>query len=234
MKFNEAKIFITFYALIVAVSGLTGCYPVHSIEKYPSKTEYYKKANSAFEGKTVEVSLLRSDSTFYAQDATIRNDSISLSPLKEWEQKTLHMKDVVITSNYYKDHDNLCARLKLSNGEIINGEFVIIHSDSTIDFKVLNSKTITLPLNEIKAIHYGNYRGIPTGFLLGVVGGITGGLIIKNAVKQDPHPGPNQQGSSLPHDDGMGAFVVSAVAGPIIGTTVGWFVGGRTTWEFNK
>lgn len=176
---NTSKQLTIFICIIIVSLLVTGCYPVHSIEKYPTKIEFYKEANSAFEGKEVEVSLMRSDSTFYAEHATINNDS-------------------------------------------------------TIDFKVFNGKTITLPSNEIKAVRYRNYRGIPTGFLLGVVGGIGGGAIIKNAVKQDPHPGPNQQVSTLPHNDGMDAFVISAVVGPVIGTAVGWFVGGRTTWEFNK
>jgi hypothetical protein len=221
---------------IVLVTLFTyGCYPVHSIENYPSKADYYKEANSAFEGKEVKVCLVQSDSTFYGEDAVIINDSIRLATSKEWEPRQLKRSDIISAKYFYKDYDNLCAQFKMLSGDTLNLEKIVFNPDSSIDYQVLNIKTVKLPLNDIKYIRYKNYWSIPVGFLLGTVSGILIGAQLMADNKQTPHSTPeNPDIGHLPHDDGFGYLFGGVVLGPIVGIVTGWIIGGRTTWEFNK
>jgi hypothetical protein len=222
---------------IVLVTLFTyGCYPVHSIENYPSKADYYKEANSAFEGKEVKVCLVQSDSTFYGEDAVIINDSIRLATSKEWEPRQLKRSDIISAKYFYKDYDNLCAQFKMLSGDTLNLEKIVFNPDSSIDYQVLNIKTVKLPLNDIKYIRYKNYRGIPAGLILGTIVGITTGNIWRQYEKNRPKPAedvnhPRMGGEG---DDQFGYLFWPSVAGPPIGVIVGWIIGGRTTWEFNK
>jgi len=222
-------------SLLLIGLSFCGCYPVHSIEQYSSREKYYKEANSAFEGKEVKVSLAKFDSVFYAEDAVIRNDSISLTTLKKWEDKTLYWKDIVSTAYYNKDYANLCAQFKLKSGEIINAEYIKVNPDSSIECQVFNLKTLTLPISDIKNIRYKNYYSIPAGFFIGLFSGILIGQQLMKDYKQTPTSDPNiPDVGHLPHDDGFGYLFGCVVLGPIAGTTIGWIVGGRTTWEFSK
>jgi len=226
---------VCFFSIFLFALSFCGCYPVHSLEKYPSKTEYYKDANSAFVGKEVKVSLAQSDSVLYAEDVIIQNDSISLTTLKEWENKTLYWKDIVSTAYYNKDYDNLCAVFKLKNGESINAEFVKVNPDSSIDYKMLNIRSIKLPIKDIKNIRYKNYWGLPAGLILGVLGGIGTGITWYTIRENRPkHADPDGRPTGSNEQSNFGYLFWPSVAGPSIGIIAGWTIGGRTTWEFNK
>jgi len=215
--------------------GLTGCYPVHTIDKYHSKDDYYKKANLAFEGKEVNVNLVQSDSSFLAEEAVIRDDSISMTISKEWETKKLQRSDIKSAVYYNKDYDNLCAHLKLLSGDTLNLEKIAFNPDSSIEYQVLTTKTVRLPLKEIKTIRYKNYRGIPLGFALGTIGGLLTGTALVVIASNNRHANISGRPSGEGQDDpGPIYFVGSCILGPIFGTATGCIVGGRTTWEFNK
>ena len=224
------------YLLIfISLAGICGCYPVHTIEKYSSKEEYYKDANSAFEGKEVKVSLAQSDSVFYAEDAIIYNDSIRFTLSKEWETKNIKWSDVKSAAYFNKDYDNLCAHFNLLSGDTLNLDKIVFNPDSSIDYQVLNIKTVSLPLKDIKNIRYKNYWGIPAGFVLGTSGGIITGAIL---FSYETHMHQGQKSSGLSgfgrHEDDPAYFILPAFFGPIVGTVTGWIIGGRTIWEFNK
>ena len=224
------------YLLIfISLAGICGCYPVHTIEKYSSKEEYYKDANSAFEGKEVKVSLAQSDSVFYAEDAIIYNDSIRFTLSKEWETKNIKWSDVKSAAYFNKDYDNLCAHFNLLSGDTLNLEKIVFNPDSSIDYQVLNIKTVRLPLKDIKNIRYKNYWSIPFGFVLGAIAGLETGRIWQRIEDNKPKPVEDlYRPTGGQGEDHFSYLFWPTVAGPPIGIIAGWIIGGRTTWEFNK
>jgi hypothetical protein len=232
MKNSTINLITAIFCFFITLVGLCGCYPVHSLEKYPSKAEYYKDANSAFEGKEVKVSLVQSDSAFYAEDAVISNDSINMVISKEWETRKIKRSDIKSAAYFNKDYDNLCARLELNNGEILNMEKITMNQDSIIDYEALNIKKIILPLTAVKYIRYKNYLGIPVGILVGGATGLIGGSIwYSHNEDKDREYAHNHEHFQY---DNTAYLLLPRFVGPVIGLAAGWIIGGRTTWEFNK
>lgn len=229
------KIFL-FLLGILTVICMYGCYPIHTTKKYSSKLEYYKDANSAFEGKEVKVNLTQPENSFYAENVLIQNDSISLTVSKEWLQKGFPLSLVKSGIYYSKDNNNIIARFVLKNGDSVNVDKFVLTSDSTIFCSVIDVKPIKLPIGMIKNITYKNYWGIPAGIVLGtVVGIVTGAIwyIVRKSSAEEENPGSTGQYSKY-YQKNSGYFLGPAIAGLPIGAAAGWGIGGRTTWEFGK
>ena len=151
---------------------------------------------------------------------------------KEWETNKIKHSDIKSAAYFNKDYDNLCARLELNNGEVLNLEKITFNQDSLIEYEALNVNRITLPLSGIKNIRYKNYRGIPLGFLAGGVTGFFSGLLWysykEEKSREYAHTHEHYQ------YDNIAYLLLPRVVGPVVGLVVGWIIGGRTTWEFNK
>ena len=228
------KLLVSLATPLLIMINLTGCYPVNSIENYTSKTEFYNEANSAFEGKEVKVTLLRSDSTFYIKQTVLHNDSISFWPSQEYKIQDFKRSDIKKVEYENKDYDNLCARIELSNGEIFNLEKVTMTKDSLLNCRVLITKKETIPIQAVKNICYKNYWSIPVGFGIGTAAGfVVGGLLLSSVKEKSKNESPSSLGITS-FMEGEAAYGGSVYLGAIVGIITGWIVGGRTTWEFSK
>jgi hypothetical protein len=198
------------------------------------KRIFYKQVNTDMEGEQVSVHLSSSDSTFQAEDAVIQNDSIRLTTMKEFGHKKVKRSEIKSAAYFNKSADNLCAKLELTNGDSFVAEYIVVNADSTIDYQYLNSKSVRLPIKDLKNISYRNNRGIGAGFGYGLLSStvtvIGLGFIVHN---QTLHPSGkwSEMGNNPPSP---GYYIAALAAGPILGTPLGWIIGGRTTWEFNK
>ena len=225
----------SYFSLFLTALSFYGCYPVHTMENYDSKADYYMDANSAFEGEEVYVSLVRSDSTFYSQGASIHHDSISFVLSQEWVPKKIKRSDIKRAAYFNKDYNNLCAQIELNTGEFLNLEKLTMNADSTINYEVLNQRRATLPLKGIKTISYKNYWGIPVGLLVGTgLGLVTGAVLFAYEANKHIDENNGVHGIVGVHEDDPKYFAIPAVLGPVVGTVLGWTIGGQTTWEFNN
>lgn len=223
-----------FLLLAILPLFIWGCNPVYTLNDFNSKADYYKQVNAGMEGKQVSVHLSSSDSTFQGEDAVIQNDSICLTTMKEFGHKRVKRIEIKSAAYFNKSSDNLCAKIELNNGDSFVAEYIVVNADSTIDYQYLNSKSVRLPIKDLKNISYKNNRGVTAGLGYGLLGGAVTGLglaLVVNNQRDHPSGMWSDQGSYPP----AGVwFAASLGAGSVIGTPIGWIIGGRTTWEFGK
>ncbi len=237
MKFNRQnflKAILLSCSLLFLMISITGCSYVYNISDYQSKDEFYKKVNEDIQGENIILRIKTPDTSFQAQDAAIRNDAMYMTTLKKWLNKHIKKSDIKSAAYYNKSYDNLCAKLELRNGDCFAAEYIVINADSTLDFKYLLIVSAKIPVYAIKNISYKNNRGPVAGFGYGLLtGALTGfglALMVNNQIE---HPSGiwSEPGNYSPA--GIW-FAAALIAGPIIGTPVGWIIGGRTTREFCK
>ncbi len=237
MKLNKQyylKPFVLSFGLLIMVISITGCSPVYTIGDYQSTDDFYKKVNEDIQGENIILRLKSSDTSFQAQDAVIRNDAIYMTTFKKWLNKHIKKSDIKSAAYYNKSYDNLCAKIELLNGDRFTAEYIVINSDSTLDLKYLLTELVKIPVYAIKNISHKNNRGPLAGFGYGLLtGALTGfglALISKN-LKEHQTPIWGERGSPPPPEF---VFITALVAGPILGTPIGWIIGGQTTWDFRN
>lgn len=224
---------LIYLVILILPLLLMGCYSTYTIKDFPSKDEFYKDINNCAKDRTIKVTL-KNDSSIISKDGIeIKNDTLYLLSKKT---RSSHKK--VVPSSLkdikYQDANYKTAIIILKEGKSFKADSIKSTPDSIVfvGIDTLTSKKYFTTVNQVQKINYRvGWKEIPSGSLLGIVGGTFINLIGIIPVKES-HPDITVAGGQRWETDYLAQMIYGAAAGFIIGSITGYIIGYNYTYEF--
>lgn len=221
----------TIYILLTSIIWIVvseGCSTIYTVKDFSSKDKYYQEFNNKVKDKFVDITLIN-ESTFenYYGVLLSKDTLFYFQTYKSTYSKVLNKKD--ITYIKYTSSDYREAVLLLKTGEELNVIDFENKGDSfNMNVTYIQNRMVSLaPIEKIKSIAYNdkNHQLLP-GILFGGLIGLAAGVSIDNAMERDV---------SHKNNDGLFyGFIISPLAGMIVGAITSNIIGYKYIYHFNQ